>query len=136
MHDRIYYDDGSVYERRRVQAVDQRQPDDAAFDAPDRWEWVEVDPLPRTARGTAATPALVTPAAASAPDTPDRLRHGGRKYAVVIRHDLLVWCDASRAAWRVARGSQRLDAYHEYAAACRALYEYDHPTTEASDDEC
>lgn len=66
----------------------------------------------------------------------DLLRHGGRKYAVVIRHDLLVWCDASRAAWRVARGSQRLDAYHEYAAACRALYEYDHPTTEASDDEC
>lgn len=124
MHDRIYYDDGSVYERRRVQAVDQRQPDDAAFDAPDRWEWVEVDPLPRTARGTAATPALVTPAAASAPDTPDRLR-------------LLAACDATLAAWRTAaRGSARRVAYDKYVAACRALYEYDHPTTEASDDEC
>lgn len=125
MHDRIYYDDGSVYERRRVQAVDQRQPDDAAFDAPDRWEWVEVDPLPRTARGTAATPALVTPAAASAPDTPDRLR-------------LLAACDAARIAWKAAApfSAASYRAFTTYTEACVALYEYDHPTTEASDDEC
>ena len=53
MHDRIYYDDGSVYERRRVQA-----PADAPFGANVGMEWVEVEPLPRTARATEATPAL------------------------------------------------------------------------------